>query len=114
MTPDGERLAAHLSASLVEHVRRCARDGVPAPAGFLELAQMLANARQRPPELDGPASTVEPAGMPPEFVDYATAAAVLGVSVRTVSRRVAAGRMPVVGSGTGRRIPAAALIEECS
>jgi hypothetical protein len=73
----GERVARHFSAALVEHVRRCRRDHLPVPDGFLDLAAMLATARQCPPSVDGSPSDVDAPVMPPASLDYATAGAVL-------------------------------------
>ena len=105
----GEQLAAHLVTAVMAHVQQLHRDGRPVPPGLVDLARMLATARHFPPELDGAPSRVDRDHVPPLTVDYAAAAAALDVSVRTVSRLVADGALPVVGVGRGRRIPAAAL-----
>lgn len=102
-------VVSHLVAALMAHIRQLNRDGVPVPAGLLDLAALLARARHSPPNLDGPRGGRDAPAMPPLAVDYATAAAALGVSERTISRRVASGELPVIGSSHGRRIPVAAL-----
>lgn len=107
--PAADQLAAHLVAAIVAHVRQLHRDGQPVPAGLWHLARMLADARHSPPNVDAGHRRRDAPAMPPVTVDYATAAAALGVSPRTISRRVHAGELPVVGTGRGRRIPTAAL-----
>lgn len=105
----GDQLAAYVSAVLMRHVRQEHRNGRRVPDGVVALALDLSSGGQRRPILDTRAGRRDAPSMPPLAVDYATAAAALGVSPRTIRRRVAAGALPVVGTGTGRRIPAAAL-----
>ena len=107
---DRDRLASWLVGVIMRAVTEGHRNGQRVPVGAVDVARLLANTRHNPPRMDVPASTVDAAVMPPVAVDYATAAAVLGVSCRTVSRRVAAGQLPVTGSGRGRRILVAALV----
>jgi excisionase family DNA binding protein len=114
VTTPAEELALHVSAALVAHVRQLHRDGLPVPPGLLDFARLVATARHTPPEVDRRPSRVDRVPMPPIAVDYATAAAALGVSVRTVSRRVAAGALPATGTGRGRRIPVNALTDHAT
>lgn len=106
MSTEAARLAAQdLSRALARDAMHCSRNGVPhRAAGFMEVAAILANAGQSPPELDASPSNVDASVVPPVSVSYSGAAKALDVSVRTISRLVNAGRLRTVGSGRGRRV----------
>jgi len=68
---------------------------------FLDLAAMLAPARQCPPSVDGSPSDVDAPVMPPASLDYATAGAVLS-NWQAIQRRESNGPL-VVGYDTAAR-----------
>ncbi|MCZ7537778.1 MAG: helix-turn-helix domain-containing protein [Acidimicrobiia bacterium] len=91
---------AHLARALADHVGRHGRDHVPESLAALSDAL----SRQSPPDaataidsLDGDAES--------GLVTYTDAAGMLGISARTVSRRVADGQLDTVG----RRITRSSL-----
>lgn len=90
----------HLSRALSVHVRRLHQEGLPVPREVEELAVFLARLariRQDPPAPAGELERVHDARMPDRLlVTKAEAAERLGVSVRTIERLVAAGRLPQV------------------
>ena len=109
MSTAEDPLVPWVVAVIMRAVAEGHRNGQRVPAGAVDVARMLARAGQSRPILDAQPSPVDSRPMPPIAVDYATAAAALDVSVRTVRRRVAAGVLPVIGTNHGRRIPVAAL-----
>jgi excisionase family DNA binding protein len=97
----GSTFSRHLARALAEHARWCQRNGIELPAELAALLDALAaNGGQWRPSLDG-------TGAP--LLSYAEAGERLGVSARTVRRRVEAGELPAVGKGRGRRVPAEEL-----
>lgn len=90
----------HLALALSGHVRRLHQEGQPVPREVQELALFLvrlARIRQDPPDPADEAGGVHDARMPNRLlVTKAEAAERLGVSVRTIERLVAAGRLPLV------------------
>ncbi|MDI6912203.1 helix-turn-helix domain-containing protein [Nocardioides sp.] len=118
---DDPTTLAQLTAALRAHVRQLRRNGGwPAPDLLLLLRSLEARSGQERPELahrSTPAhSEAEPADgagtRRAELIalTYGQAAQRLGISERTVRRRVVSGELPVIRLG-GRvcRIPAAAL-----
>lgn len=103
-----DSLAPYLVAVLRVGIRELRRDGVPVPAEVEELVS-AANRRQSPPTLGDPATGDHAAGVDELTVDFRSAGAMLGVSHRSVSRLVAAGKLPVVLLCGARRIRTADL-----
>lgn len=94
-----DTLSAHISRALVEHLRWCRRNGVAEPP---ELAALLAAlSGQERPNLATQGERADPDAV---LLGYAAAGARLGISARTVRRRVAEGRIPVVRDGRRRLI----------
>jgi excisionase family DNA binding protein len=79
------------------HVRRLHQDGLPVPREVEELTiflMRLASARQDPPTLADPPGTIGHARVPDRIlVTKGEAAERLGVSVRTIERLAATGRL---------------------
>jgi excisionase family DNA binding protein len=82
------------------HVRRLHEEGLPVPPEVEELAALLtcvARGRQDPPNLAGETGAVHHGPVPERLlVTKSEAAEQLGVSVRTIERLVASGRLPQV------------------
>jgi excisionase family DNA binding protein len=100
-------IAAHLRAALAAHMRQCHRDAIPVPPELAALLESLAarSGQERPilaTQGDAPDADAV-------LLGYAAAAARLGISARTVRRRVTEGRIPVVRDGRRRLIRAADL-----
>jgi excisionase family DNA binding protein len=90
----------HLAVALTVHERRQRARGVPLPQSVADIARFLracVKARQDATSLDESVQSAHDAGVPVRLLlTKGEAAASLGVSVRTVERLVAAGRLPVV------------------
>ena len=90
----------HLALALSAHVRRLHQDARPVPREVEELAIFLvrlARIRQKPPTLADELESAHYARMPGRLlVTKGEAAKRLGVSVRTLERLVATGRLPQV------------------
>jgi excisionase family DNA binding protein len=97
-----EQVGAHLTAALTAHIRGCRRDAIPVPAELAAFLEVLAASRgpQRP-VLAAERRTADAEAV---LLSYAAAGARLGISARTVRRRVAEGRLPVVRDGRRRLI----------
>jgi excisionase family DNA binding protein len=93
-------LVQHLTSALSGHVRRLTALGLPVPPEVEELAVFLrrvARARHDPPSSAGARGNGHYSRMPdPLLISKDQAAERLGVSVRTVERLVATGRLPQV------------------
>jgi CRP-like cAMP-binding protein len=93
-------IVRHLSFALSRHVRRLHQQCLPVPREVEELAIFLvrlARIRQDPPVSADEYGMVHHRGMPDRLlVTKAEAAERLGVSVRTIERLVATGRLPQV------------------
>jgi excisionase family DNA binding protein len=87
----------HVTLALSRHVRQSHLEGVPVPREVEELTSFLvhlARVRQAPPVVAGSQQTDHDAHVPDRLlVTKHEAAERLGVSVRTVERLVAAGRL---------------------
>jgi excisionase family DNA binding protein len=102
-----ETTRRHLLAAVSAHLVSLRRDGVPVPPEVPALATVLRSGGQRVPEsanVRRSHTAAAPSASEVLAVDYRTAAQRLGVSVRTLKRRVAAGELPVVEIGGCRRI----------
>jgi len=90
----------HLAFALCGHVRRLKFQGLPVPPEVEELAvflRRLVRTRQDSPLVAVPADTGQYSRMPDQLlITKGEAAERLGVSVRTVERLVATGRLPQV------------------
>jgi excisionase family DNA binding protein len=98
--PVAQEVARHLAMALTSHVRRLHRDGYPVPRELHSLANLLsqlASTRQDPPEAARGGERRHYERVPDRLlVTKAEAAERLGVSVRTVERLAATGRLPQV------------------
>ena len=99
-SPQPPELVKHLAVALSRHVRDLRQAGRVVPADVDELASFLAQAvRTRPhatPVDDGSDPGHSPGVEDRLLVTKGEAAGRLGVSVRTIERLVAAGRLPLV------------------
>jgi excisionase family DNA binding protein len=90
----------HLAFALSGHVRRLHFQGIPVSSDVEELAlflRQLARNRQEPPLVAVASETGHHSPMPEQLlITKGEAAERLGVSVRTVERLVATGRLPQV------------------
>jgi excisionase family DNA binding protein len=90
----------HLAVALTVHERRQRARGVPLPQSVADIARFLracVTARQEATSLDESVQSADDAGVRDRLLlTKGEAAASLGVSVRTLERMVAAGRLPVV------------------
>jgi excisionase family DNA binding protein len=90
----------HLAVALTVHERRLQARGIPLPQSVADIAWFLrecVTTRQEATSLDEPLQSAHDAGVPVRLLlTKGEAAASLGVSVRTLERIVAAGRLPVV------------------
>ena len=90
----------HLAFALSGHVRRLHFQGIPVPSEVEELAlffRQLARSRQEPPLVAAASERGHYSRMPDQLlITKGEAAERLGVSVRTVERLVATGRLPQV------------------
>jgi len=89
----------HLAFALSGHVRRLHFQGITVPHEVEELAgflRRLARSRQDPPSVAIVSETGHYARMPDQLLTKGEAAERLGVSVRTLERLVATGRVPQV------------------
>ncbi|BCB79141.1 hypothetical protein GCM10022251_19660 [Phytohabitans flavus] len=98
-------LAAHLAVALRRHLRTLRADGVPPPAALVALADALLSGQERPKlgcwcGCADAGTTVAPGAA--ATVDAATAAGLLGISVRSLRRLAASGQIPQVR--IGRRV----------
>ena len=99
-----DRLRKHLARALADHLQWCRRNAVAAPP---ELSALLASLSDSDADRGGQAwsnqrdDALLRDGL---CVTYSAAAAALGVSVRTVRRLVASGRLRAVPVGGSRRI----------
>jgi excisionase family DNA binding protein len=93
-------IVRHLTLALSGHVRQLKQKALPVPPEVEELAIFLvrvARIRQDPPTLADELGTAHYAHMPNRLlVTKGEAAERLGVSVRTIERLVATGRLPQV------------------
>jgi excisionase family DNA binding protein len=100
LSPQPPELVRHLAVALSRHVRDLRQAGRVVPAEVDELATFLAHAvRTRPhatPVDDGSDPGHSPGVEDRLLVTKGEAAGRLGVSVRTIERLVAAGRLPLV------------------
>jgi excisionase family DNA binding protein len=87
----------HLTIALQRHVHQLHREGLPVPPEVEELAALLtciARTRQASPTTAGEAAAAHHVRMPDRLlVSKSEAAERLGVSVRTIERLVATGRL---------------------
>ena len=90
----------HLAFALSGHVRRLHFQGIAVPREVEELAaflRRLARTRQEPPAVANTSATGQYSRMPDQLlITKGEAAERLGVSVRTLERLVATGRVPQV------------------
>ncbi len=97
-TPLG--VLTHLALAITRYARQLRNDGLPVPPTLDELAAFLTlyvRTRQAATGVDGEYGTPEDVPvMPRLLITKAEAAERLGVSVRTVERLIAAGRLPLV------------------
>ena len=93
-------LPTHLALAVTRYVRQLRKDGLPVPSILDELAAFLTlyvRTRQAVTGVDGDYGTPQDVPVVPRLlITKAEAAAQLGVSVRTVERLIAAGRLPLV------------------
>jgi excisionase family DNA binding protein len=118
---DGDRpgeLLTHLALAVTRHVRQMRHDGLRVPGSIDELAAILAHCvrtRLAPTTLDDQQPTAHDGGVAGRLlVTKAEAAEQLGVSVRTIERLVAAGRLPLLhieGAARLRQIDIEAYVE---
>jgi excisionase family DNA binding protein len=101
-TGDDDAAVRHVNAAVTAHIRQLQRDGRHVPPG---LARYMATSGHERPDLDVP---------PPLAVSCQEAARLLGVSVRTVRRRVRARLLPSVRIGRRVLVPVAILEELCT
>jgi excisionase family DNA binding protein len=100
-TPSGlPEILKHLTVALCRHVRQLHREGLHVPPEVEELAAVLiciARTRQVSPITAGESGGAHHVRMPDRLlVSKSEAAKRLGVSVRTIERLVATGRLPQV------------------
>jgi excisionase family DNA binding protein len=102
-TPDETPSAVltHLALAITRYARQLRIDGLPVPPIIDELAAFLTlyvRTRQAATCVDGNYGTPQdvPVMMPRLLITKAEAAEQLGISVRTVERLIAAGRLPLV------------------
>jgi excisionase family DNA binding protein len=97
-TPSG--VLTHLALAITRYARQLRNDGLPVPPTLDELAAFLTmyvRTRQAATGVDGEYEASEDVPvMPRLLITKAEAAERLGVSVRTVERLIAAGRLPLV------------------
>jgi excisionase family DNA binding protein len=97
-TPSG--VLTHLALAITRYARQLRNDGLPVPPTLDELAAFLTmyvRTRHAATGVDGEYETPEDVPvMPRLLITKAEAAERLGVSVRTVERLIAAGRLPLV------------------
>lgn len=104
---DSAHLVGHLAYAVAEHLRWCRLNGIAAPPEMDALLSILQAS-------GGPGGTpvaFEPSIPDARLVGYQEAAAMLGVSVRTVRRMVADGRLSSARIGSRVLVPAAAVDE---
>lgn len=97
-----EEVRNHLTRALAQHCRWCRTNGITVPAWLSEMVDQLAHAGQ-------PRPTIVPGEFGPHdgdvlLIDYANAAARLGVSERTVRRLTSTGKLPVVEVAGCKRV----------
>lgn len=108
MTP-AEELLAHVAAGLALHARRLRQEGLTVPPALLVVADWAADCvrtRQDATALDGLVGLLDGARVDKYLLTKAEAAGSLGVSVRTLERLIADGRLALVrveGSARIRR-----------
>jgi excisionase family DNA binding protein len=97
-TPSG--VLAHLALAITRYARQLRNEGISVPPTLDELAAFLTmyvRTRHAATGVDGEYGTPEDVPMMPRLlITKAEAAERLGVSVRTVERLIAAGRLPLV------------------
>jgi excisionase family DNA binding protein len=89
----------HLALAITRYVRHMRKNGLPVPAMVDELAALLTlyvRSRQAATGVDGDYGTPQDVPVQRLLITKAEAADQLGVSVRTVERLIAAGRLPLV------------------
>jgi excisionase family DNA binding protein len=89
----------HLALAINRYVRQLRKDGLPVPSILDELAAFLTlyvRTRQAATGVDGDYGTPQDVPVQRILITKAEAAEQLGVSVRTVERLIAAGRLPLV------------------
>jgi excisionase family DNA binding protein len=104
---DNPQLAGHLAHGLALHLQWLQRNGLHPPP---ELGDLLSALQDRSGQQGTPVA-FEPSLLDAQLVDYKNAAAVLGVSVKTVQRMTRDGRLPVERIGARRLVPRSALDE---
>jgi Helix-turn-helix domain len=112
------RAAAHLATAIAAHVAQARRDGLDVPAEVIALGRVFeaaATTRHDPTPLDGCSCgrEAEPV-IEPELLTVPQVARVLGMSPRSVERRIASGALPSVDCAgvRVRRSDLARYIEE--
>jgi excisionase family DNA binding protein len=113
VSPQPPELVKHLAVALSRHVRDLRQAGRVVPADVDELASFLAQAVRTRPH----ATPLDDEGDPGHSPDVADrllvtkgeAAGRLGVSIRTIERLVAAGRLPLVHVERAARLRVADL-----
>lgn len=99
-SPAPSEVLTHLALALTRHIRQLRHDGLRVPASIDELAAILMHCvrtRPAPTGLDDMPLAADDGGVAGRLlVTKAEAAELLGVSVRTVERLVAAGRLPLL------------------
>jgi len=92
-------VAGHVCIALQQHRKWARTAGLAVPDELDQLERALANRARRGQDgtpLEDLWSVRHAQTMSPQLLDYAAAGQVLGVSVRTIKRLVAAGDLPVV------------------
>ena len=101
----GPGLRQHLRRMLLVYEGDLRRNGVSLPPELGELLQLVTTANGG--HIRGDRVTIAPRRAEAVLMTYDQAAEMLGRSPRTVRRMVARRQLRAVGSGSGRRIPAA-------
>ena len=103
----------HLALAITRYVRQLRKDGLPVPAMVDELAAFLTlyvRTRQAATGVDGDYGTPQVFPVVRRLlITKAEAAEQLGISVRTVERLIAAGRLPLVHVERAARLRVADL-----
>ena len=91
---------AHLCIAITRYIRQLRKEGLPVPSMLDELAAyltMYVRARQAATGVHGDYGTPQDVTVVPQLlITKADAAERLGISVRTVHRLIAAGKLPLV------------------
>lgn len=107
-------ILTHLAVALTRHIRQLRHDGLRVPTSIDELAAILMHCvrtRPAPTSLDEVQPAADDGAVAGRLlVTKAEAAEQLGVSVRTVERLVAAGRLPLLHIEGAARIRVADIV----